>query len=99
MRERTASMLPRLRLLIADMEKDLGLSDLTEPSRLLYCAAIELSKRHEAQEIKTSDLRAHPLMQGVSRPTFFRAMSDLIKLRYLKRNDDDSRGSVRLVSR
>jgi hypothetical protein len=96
MSQTTPKLLSKLRVMVADMEKDLGLAELCEASRLLYCAAIELS---DGGEIRTSDLRKHALLREVSRPTFFRALSELIELKYLKRSETDSRGTVYLADR
>lgn len=89
--------LAQMRLMVADMERELGLADLSEPSRLLYCAAVDLAERSGSATMRTAELLHHPLMDAVSRPTFFRAMTDLTNRRLLKRSNQHTRGIVEII--
>jgi hypothetical protein len=99
MLDKAPQLLAKLRLMVSDMENDLGLGELSEASRLIYCAAAEISERKRNDDVCTAELRHHALLRDVSRPTFFRALAELIKKDYLARPQDDTRGTVRFKAR
>lgn len=64
-----------LKKITYEMERELGLSDLPEPQKLSFLAAIDLQRQNGG--ISTSDLRNHFLLEDMPRPTFFRAINAL----------------------
>ncbi len=84
--------LTELRKLMLEMEKSLGLQELSEVERDILCAASEIAQTELSDYASTSHLMNHTLVSGVSRPTFFRALSSLVKKGHLSKNEEDSRG-------
>lgn len=70
-----------LRALLADMEADLGLRELTEPQRDILYAATLLSAKSSG--VTTSELHQHSLVKGMTRSTFFRSLKALSENGYL----------------
>lgn len=70
-----------LRNLLATMEKDFGLEELTPPQRDVLYAANLLSDAGDP--ITATNLTAHPLLRGMARSTFFRSLKHLIDNHYL----------------
>ncbi|MFK7752503.1 MAG: hypothetical protein AB8B51_08125 [Sedimentitalea sp.] len=63
------------------MEQSLGLSDLSSIERDVYYAANTLGERSDV--ISSEDLQQHPLVEQMSKPTYFRALKKLVSLGYL----------------
>ena len=82
--------LSRLSKLIFEMEIDLGLSDLSQPEKLVLMAAHEQSDVDG--QFQTHQLLSHPLSAKMARPTFFRALKLLEQKELLLRNPDKKRG-------
>ncbi len=72
------------------MERSLGLEELSPVERDVYYAANEVAK--DSGGVQTTRLLNHPLVAGVSRPTFFRAVKSLVKQGYLSQSDQIGRG-------
>ena len=70
-----------LRALLADMEADLGLHELTEPQRDILYAASLLSTKNDG--VTTTELHQHSLVRGMTRSTFFRSLKALSDSGYL----------------
>ena len=64
-----------LKVMLEEMEADLGLAALSEFEKNIYLAAQAL--KSPARTVKTQPLRAHTFTQSMSRPTFFRALLSL----------------------
>ncbi len=78
--------LAALRSLVAGMEHDLGLDDLSEAQRdILYAAHLLVSNKNTL--ISTKILRNHQLTQHLTHATFFRALGKLVDRGFLYRND------------
>jgi len=75
------SKLTGLRKLIFEMERSMGLQDLSPAERDIYYAATELSDTLNG--VRTTNLLKHKLVVDVSRPTFFRALKSLVSRGYL----------------
>lgn len=84
-----------MRKLVANMEDDLGLKELSEAQKQIVLAAMELAER--SNEISSSDLQKHSLLAGMPRPTYFKSIKVLEKLGYLKRPSGTERGAFILV--
>lgn len=79
-----------MRKLVANMEDDLGVRDLSEAQKQIVIAAMELAQR--SHEISSSDLQNHSLLAEMPRPTFFKSIKTLEKLGYLNRPSGTKRG-------
>ena len=75
------SKLAKLRKMMLDMERSMGLRDLFPVERDIYYAATELSDAFNS--VRTTNLLDHKLVVEVSRPTFFRALKSLVSRGYL----------------
>ena len=64
-----------LKVILKDMEEDLGLAPLSEFEKNTYLAAQALKSPDST--VKTKQLRGHSFTQSMSRPTFFRALQAL----------------------
>lgn len=80
-----------MRKLAIEMEKDLGIADLPEPQKLSYLAAIDLQDADG--KLSSSELRDHPLVKDMARPTFFRSLVGLEEAGRLFRPKGVLRGS------
>ena len=65
-----------LRKLLRCMEASMGLQELSTAECDIYCAAGEISE--EKLAVTTDALMKHGLVEGISRPTFFRALKSLV---------------------
>lgn len=79
-----------LKLVLNEMEQDLGLSDLSEAEKNIYLAAQDLSS--ESNFIATKDLLNHTLTQSLTRPTFFRCLKSVQTKGFLKQSTRRKRG-------
>ena len=89
------SRLSQFRLLLHDMEKEMGLLDLTPLERDIYYVAMEVADR--SGEMSTSDIFNHDLLKNASRPTIFRAISTLMARGILRRRTGSARGVYTLA--
>ena len=80
----TMKRLSRLAKLIFEIEIDLGLSDLSQPEKLVLMAAHGQSDADG--QLQTHQLLSHPLSAKMARPTFFRALKQLEQKELLLRN-------------
>ena len=64
-----------LKVILEEMEEDLGLAPLSEFEKNIYLAAQAL--KLPDRTVKTKQLRGHSFTQSMSRPTFFRALQAL----------------------
>ena len=84
----------QLRVLLRDMESELGLSDLSDVERDLLSAAAEVSLT--TGTLKTADLMSHQLISSVPRASFFRALRVLDLKGYLISDTELGKGWYRL---
>ena len=84
------SKLTQLRKMMLEMERSMGLQDLSVVERDIYYAATDLSDA--LSDIKTTNLLDHKLIVNVSRPTFFRALKSLVCKGYLIQSQVSGRG-------
>lgn len=70
-----------LRALLADMEHDVGLFDLSQHQKDILYAAQLLTQ--SADSVSTKSLQEHALTKDLPRATFFRNLSSLVDLGYL----------------
>jgi hypothetical protein len=91
------SKLAELRKLLRDMEREMGLPDLTPAEYDIICAAVDLEKNSES--LTTAALLEHKLVERVSRPTFFRSLKSLLERGLLGHAEDSKRGSYVVTAR
>lgn len=88
------SKLTELRKLMLEMERAMGLQELSAVERDVYYAVADLSG--PAAGAKTTSLLDHALVSEVSRPTFFRALKSLVGKGYIAQCNTSSRGRYRI---
>ena len=64
-----------LKVILEEMEEDLGLAPLSEFEKNIYLAAQALKSPDNT--VNTNQLRGHSFTQSMSRPTFFRTLQSL----------------------
>lgn len=84
------SKITELRKLLLDMERSLGLLDLSPVERDVYYAASDLAENPGT--VKTTRLIQHSLVKDISRPTFFRALKSLVSKGFLVSSQNLGRG-------
>ena len=67
-----------IKLILEEMEQDLGLEALSEVEKNVYLAAQAL--KSSIGRVETKQIQAHSFTQNMSRPTFFRALIPFSKL-------------------
>lgn len=84
-----------LRNLLFEMEQELGLVELSDVQRDVYYAARMTAGTGDT--VQGEDVRHHPLIARISRPTFYRAVKDLIEAGYISHIDSVRSGRYRLL--
>jgi len=90
------SRLSALRTLLHQMEAESGLSDLTTHQRDVIYAATDVAGEDRNASLK--DIVAHPLVQDIKRPTFFRALKGLVEDGRLERVGSKRSGVYKVMS-
>jgi len=80
--------------IVSEMERDLGLSDISNSERKVLLAISDLEDREGVA--KTKAILSHELTLGISRPSVFRALAKLEKLGKLC-HKDNTNGAYKLV--
>lgn len=75
------SKLAHLRDLLWQMEVEVGLEKLSQPQRDVYYGACLVADDHK--QVTSEQLRNHPIVAAMARPTFYRALRDLVIAGYL----------------
>jgi len=78
-----------LRNLLMRMEQDFGIGDLSYMETMLLYAAALMAEGDK--EVSLTELQGHPMTAGMSRSTFFRALSHLVELGYMKKTGPEKR--------
>ncbi|MCG7622818.1 MULTISPECIES: hypothetical protein [unclassified Epibacterium] len=73
-----------LRDMLRDMERDLGLEDLSPAEKDVFQAAHRLTDT-PGQLVRSEQIRQHDLVKGVAQATFHRALKSLLELGFLER--------------
>ena len=74
-----------LKVILEEMEEDLGLAPLSEFEKNIYLAAQALKLPDNT--VNTNQLRGHSFTQSMSRPTFFRTLQSLEEKELIARSD------------
>jgi hypothetical protein len=89
------SKLARLRDLLWHMEVEVGLERLSQPQRDVYYAACLVA---DAEKLLHSEqIRHHPMVEAMARPTFYRALRDLVLEGYLVAASESKNGRYKIV--
>ena len=80
--------------IVTEMERDLGLDDISKSERNVLLAISDLENSEGVA--KTKAILSHDLTVGISRPSIFRALAKLEKLGKLSRKTDTS-GAYELI--
>ncbi len=87
--------LARLRDLLWHMEVEVGLEKLSQPQRDVYYAACLVAD--EEKRLHSEQVRHHPIVQAMARPTFYRALRDLVLEGYLVAASERKNGRYKIV--
>ena len=79
-----------IKLILEEMEQDLGLEALSEVEKNVYLAAQAL--KSNIGRVETKQIQAHPFTQNMSRPTFFRALKSIEAKGFVSRADSKKVG-------
>lgn len=74
--------LATLRIMLHQMEREVGLEDLSSSQRDVYYAACLLAD--DQSKVSSDTLRVHPMLDQVPRSTFFRVLKELVAVGYLR---------------
>ena len=80
--------------IVTEMERDLGLGDISNSERNVLLAISDLENSEGVA--KTKAILSHDLTVGISRPSIFRALVKLEKLGKLSRKNDTT-GAYELI--
>jgi hypothetical protein len=80
--------------IVTEMERDLGLDDISSSERNVLLAISDLENSEGIA--KTKAILSHDLTVGISRPSIFRALAKLEKLGKLSRKTDTN-GAYELI--
>jgi Mn-dependent DtxR family transcriptional regulator len=80
--------------IVTEMERDLGLNDISNSERNVLLAISDLENSEGFA--KTKAILSHDLTVGISRPSIFRALAKLEKLGKLSRKNDTN-GAYELI--
>ena len=80
--------------IVTEMERDLGLDDISKSERNVLLAISDLENSEGVA--KTKAILSHNLTVGISRPSIFRALAKLEKLGKLSRKTDTN-GAYELI--
>ncbi len=89
------SKLAGLRDLLWHMEVEVGLEKLSQPQRDVYYAACLVAD--EKKLLHSEQIRHHPIVQAMARPTFYRALKDLVLEGYLVAASESKNGRYKIV--
>lgn len=74
--------LAALRSMLWQMEIEVGLEDLSQPQKDVYYAACLVAD--EGQLVSSDTVRRHPMLAPMARPTFYRALKELVDKGFLE---------------
>ncbi len=89
------SKLARLRDLLWQMEVEVGLEKLSQPQRDVYYAACLVAD--DEKLLHSEQVRHHPIVKAMARPTFYRALRDLVLEGYLVADSKSKNGRYKIV--
>ena len=82
---------------LKQMEVDMGLSDLSEPERLVVAAISSLQEKlDEAEFVSSKAIMQHELCAKIPAPTFFRALKELLRTDTISMPEGRKKGLYRL---
>ena len=84
-----------LRVMLDEMEQDIGLDKLSPPEKSIYLAA-QAAKSKDGL-VHTRDILEHQLTRQISRPTFFRCLKAILDHGLLKHSDRKKRGEFKVL--
>jgi hypothetical protein len=91
----THSKLARLRDLLWQMEVEVGFEKLSQPQRDVYYAACLVADSDKL--LHSEQVRHHPMVEAMARPTFYRALRDLVLEGYLVAASESRNGRYKIV--
>jgi hypothetical protein len=89
------SKIASLRDLLWQMEVEVGLEKLSQPQRDVYYAACLVAD--EEKLLHSEQVKGHPMVANLSRPTFYRALKDLVEQGFLVAASESKNGRYKIV--
>ena len=86
----------KIRLLLHDMEKQLGLTRLTSVERDVLYVIESLAEKQKV--IASHEILSHALIENISRPTIYRALARLLEENLIVKSTSADRGFFKLPS-
>jgi len=86
----------KVRLLLHDMEKQLGLTHLTSVERDVLYVIESLAERQD--NVASHEILSHELTGNISRPTVYRALNRLLGENFIVKGSNADRGFFELPS-
>ena len=87
--------LASLRDLLWKMELEVGLEQLSQPQRDVYYAACLVAD--DQKLLHSEQVKGHHMVANLSRPTFYRALRDLVEQGFLVAASESKNGRYRIV--
>lgn len=87
--------LARLRDLLWQMEVEVGLERLSQSQRDVYYAACLVAD--EEKVLHSEQVRHHPMVEPMARPTFYRALKELVEEGYFVAASECRNGRYKIV--
>lgn len=87
--------LARLRDLLWQLEVEVGLEQLSQPQRDVYYAACLVADSDKV--LHSEQVRHHPMVESMARPTFYRALKDLVQEGYLMAASESKNGRYKIA--
>lgn len=86
--------LAALRNMLLQMEAEIGLEKLSQPQKDVYYAACLVAD--EDQVIHSESVKHHPMLTPMARPTFYRALKELVQKGFLAAVSSQKNGKYRI---
>lgn len=88
--------LARLRELVASMERDLALDSFSPDEKNVICAMASLEETASDGNVHSSDIKLHQLCSTMSKPTFYRVLSSLLRRNIIVKTGTERAGTYTL---
>jgi hypothetical protein len=89
------SRLAALRSMLHDMEREVGLQQLSSTQRDVYYAACLM--RDDDSLVRSEEMRTHPILSELPRSSFFRILRELSEAGYLRQAGSPRSGLYQIL--
>lgn len=95
MKLKDLSSFGKLMSVLCDMERDLGLDNLSEPERRVL-SAISMAIGETKKSVNSRDVKSNTICRDLTDPTYYRALKNLVKSGYIEVVEGRKTGIYRL---